>query len=387
MNSNTLRTYESANDYITAFWFSKHPFICLLNILVAKLSIKIMPKPAVHDENTEKFFKIALSIAKDSLGVGNLFYGNLAQDVGLYYLSSGNYFEGTRHLLMAYNVFREHRDEFYVDYMRVMKKLTKYFIVLGYYKEALEYGKELINNYINNQKKEKEMLKRFNIEMITLNVIKIAKILGNYEKGVELCKILIYDLQGGKVDLNKVFKIKNFKNWKYMISSGKNRSKRGTNGPSGTNNNGVNNSNTIYGDDKGIDINLKKVFKLYLKLIIRSLRDEQRIIYIQALVRIMEVKKERESLERYNKDVDALFDELFREIKDEGDFSKFFTNKILYHIGQKFEQERTYSKLSEMTNQEIEKNFEINWDKFKRLYKICAGSRVFTTFLDTDNIR
>ena len=65
------------------------------------------------------------------------------------YIKSKNFYDGTKHYIMSYTVFREHKDEFYECYMKILKKITKYFIILGYYKDALEFGHELVNYYFS----------------------------------------------------------------------------------------------------------------------------------------------------------------------------------------------------------------------------------------------
>lgn len=365
---------NQAVDYISEFWFSKHPFICILYLIIARLNIKTM-KSIIYDDKTETAYKNALAIAKDSLGVNNIFYANLCQEIGIYYLAlDGQIVEGTRHLKMAYDVFKEHKEEFFECYMKNLKKITKYYALLGYYEYSLSYGLELVRDYINYFKKAQGLLK-FGIDSILLNLIKIAKSLNKYEKGVELCKILLYDLQtlqNGKVDLQK-FEISRFKSWKYKLEN--NKKKKTLNIITGT--------IVIDNNEKYVVKRLKNIIKIYLKLIIFSLKEKERITYIQALVRILESKKEKESLESLNGEPEVLFDTFFSQMKDEGDFRLFFI-KILTAIENKYEQEKSYQKVNEQALGDIDKNYLESWGKFKTLYKIFMKNKVFTSFIDTD---
>jgi hypothetical protein len=362
--------FNSCVDYISEFWFSKHPFLAILNILIARLNLKTTKH---FDEKTEVYFKSALSIAKDSLGSNNIFVANLCEEIGYCYIKSRNFYDGTKHYIMSYNVFREHKDEFYECYMKILKKITKYFIILGYYKDALDFGSELVNNFFINSKRA-QTIDNFNIDVILYNLILIARILNEYERAADFCRKLLYDLQGGKPDPK--FAINKFRDWRSLLSKDKKKIK---------NSSMVNKDliNPTQQEEKFITKNLFQIFKLYMKIIVRNLKDTERAIYIQALVKLIENKNERDILKKMSTENDILFDNFFNSIKDEGELSKYFS-KMLYTIGAKFEQDKGYQKINESTSSEIDRSFNEMWVKFRTLYKIFQKHKVFTSFIDSD---
>jgi hypothetical protein len=190
-HSTTQQDFLTAQDYISEFWFSDHPFLAILNLIIARLQIKTS-KHVVHDEKIDENYKRALQISKKSLGPNNIFVANLCEEIGRYFVHVEKYYEGVKHFTIAHYIFRENKDEFFECYIFNLKKIVKYFIILGYYKEALEYGfNELVPSYQNHFKKNEKDRDTFNynndnrkklkFDNILLNLIYVAKTLSQFE--------------------------------------------------------------------------------------------------------------------------------------------------------------------------------------------------------------
>jgi hypothetical protein len=358
-NKNIFSTtidYQSAIDYISEYWFSKHPYISLLNLLMARLNRR-SKSDRYQADKIQKYYKESLLIAKESLGTNNLFVASLCEEIGSYYISLKMYLEGIRHLIITCKVFKDYKEEFLESYMRNLKRITKYYIILGYYKDSLEFGTELVHVYLNSYFKKNKPLKDFNIDGILINLIRVAKSLNNQEAGIEFCKILINDLRNNKIDTKHEFIIKDWRGKK---------------------------KKNLNNEDNGREVlKLKHLIKIYLKLIIRNLKDNDRSVYIQSLVKLLENKKEKESLEYMGNDIDHMFNDIFTLIKEEGDLNKFFA-RIILNISLKYDHAKSYQKTNDSTA-EIEKNFFESWNRFKMLYKLFRENKVFvTSFMDTD---
>lgn len=347
--------YQAVSDYITEYWFAKHPFHATLNVMLAQLYQKTKQ---YNGDKVQEYYKQALTIARDSLGAYNIYVANLCEEIGSFYLTNENYFEGTKHLLMAYKVYKEHKEEFFDCYIKNLKNISKYYIILGYYKDAIEYGNELITAFMAYWKTNRQV--NINIHAFLLNMIKIAKNLNNFEKGIDFCKVLMYDLRHMKPDLDD-FEIPKYKDWR----NGKKKTS----------------------EDNTEIVKLKPVFKLYLKLIIRNLKDNERAIFTQCLIKLIENKKEKESLEtNYTNDVEQLFVQTFNQIKEEGELNRYFL-RILNIIGAKNDPLKAFQKNSETNNPEFDKSYQESWSKFKALYKIFKDTKVFLSLVQNDYLK
>jgi hypothetical protein len=189
-NSTTQQDFQTAQDYISEYWFSDHPYLIILNLILARLHLKTS-KNLVHDEKIDECYKRAFLISKKALGPSNIFLATLCEEIGRYYVQVEKYYEGVKNFIIGHQIFKENKDEFFECFIFNLRKITKYFIILGYYKEALEYGYyELVQNYLvhfKKNEKERDLFnynndkKRLKIDNILINLIYVAKTLSNYE--------------------------------------------------------------------------------------------------------------------------------------------------------------------------------------------------------------
>jgi hypothetical protein len=123
------------------------------------------------------------------------------------------------------------------------------------------------------------------------------------------------------------------------------------------------------------EIDMKKIISLYLRLVIRNLKSSDRSIFIQSLVKVNEDKNEKAIVEKMQEN-EKLYTDCFSNIKEEGDLYKYFS-KILQTIGQKYDAGKSFQKIENSTN-EIDKNFNDCWVKFRNIYKLFSAKNVFT---------
>jgi len=120
---------------------------------------------------------------------------------------------------------------------------------------------------------------------------------------------------------------------------------------------------------------MRKIISLYLRLVIRNLKSTERAIFIQSLVKVIEDKNEKVMIEKML-DNDKLYSDCFSNIKEEGDLDKYF-KKILNTIGAKYDSGKSFQKVENSTN-EIDKNYNDSWVKFRNIYKLFNQKNIFT---------
>jgi hypothetical protein len=120
---------------------------------------------------------------------------------------------------------------------------------------------------------------------------------------------------------------------------------------------------------------MRKIISLYLRLVIRNLKSTERAIFIQSLVKVIEDKNEKVMIEKML-DNDKLYSDCFSNIKEEGDLDKYF-KKILNTIGAKYDSGKSFQKVENSTN-EIDKNYNDSWAKFRNIYKLFNQKNIFT---------
>ncbi len=112
-----------------------------------------------------------------------------------------------------------------------------------------------------------------------------------------------------------------------------------------------------------------------MRLVIRNLKSTERAIFIQSLVKVIEDKNEKVMIEKML-DNDKLYSDCFSNIKEEGDLDKYF-KKILNTIGAKYDSGKSFQKVENSTN-EIDKNYNDSWVKFRNIYKLFNQKNIFT---------
>lgn len=389
--------YKIAVDYIKDFWHSKHPHLCILNLLYARLHIRTK---LLLDDRVEGYYKEALYIAKESLGTNSLFYASLCEEVAQFYLATDKYFSSVKLLLQADVFYSQHiDDELFECYIRNLKRISKYYIVLGDYKEALYKGQELINQYLSHLKRNKESI-NIKIDSFILNLIYIAGDIEKWDIGVNLCRILFFELNNIN---DKDMVVNNFKDYrkKYRSSYSNllqnsalatffNNNNNNTNNLTNMNtniilnnskmNNNNNNTNSIMPEK----VDLNTLVEVYLRMVMKSLKDSPyRDTFIRCVIKLTENKIERMKLSNMSDTpLNIVVKNLMNDLKETLDLNKYINN-ILQSISMKYEQSKGYKVDniqvdSEKTNNNIN---EKAWEKFVELYRAFSGkSDMFVIF-------
>jgi hypothetical protein len=362
-NKNLSTTEKNGFDYsqyIREFWFSKHPFVALLYIFRAKLNREIFRQ---YTPEYETLYFDALKILDDSLGQSNIFVASLCTEFAHTLIILGKWNESTKLYLRALEAYRQHKEEFFFNYMICLKEISKNYVVLGDYRKALVIGKELVAYYIQSNFRKILEEEKFGIEEILYNLIKVACSLEEYEIGLSWCNNMLNDIISKQTPFSNYHFIIDFE-WEKLFEN-KNK----------------NNFN--------ITIEFSLFLELYLKLIIRSLKDNDRLNYIQAMVKLIETKYEREEIFNTNNETNnSQFAEFLEEVNKyrNESFVKYFKNmleKIRTQIT--YENEKIYFKNNEVVSgNEINKEYNDAWKYFKMLVIRYKDSNVFNAFLDTE---
>ena len=184
--------------------------------------------------------------------------------------------------------------------------------------------KNIYNN--NNNKKNIFWDSIHNMNGFVFNIMKIAKYLKEYEKGVFIGNLFFKFFPEPLK-----FYLKPFKNW---LKTSQDRIKELINLKNDQNNKGEYRYKTEirlkeYG---GKEKNIDNLIKIYLKCLLRGLKGEDNKIYAKAFVRIIENGTFDEVVD--SDDVNNIFYENF--FRKNENFDEFFKNKILYCIKEKY---------------------------------------------------
>ena len=184
-NSNNNTHFLAAQAFIAEFWFDDHPFHIILNLLYARIYIKTRKIIPTYEEKIEKFYLDALKITKKCLGINNIFFANLCEEIGRYYVTVKKIYEAVQHFKLGHKVYKEYKEEFFECFLFNLKKITKYLIIMGHFEEAFIFGyNQLFINYNYLIKKDKDIQlstqngKKFNFYFIIINLIYLVKTLG-----------------------------------------------------------------------------------------------------------------------------------------------------------------------------------------------------------------
>ena len=385
-NNNLINACE---NIISIFWKKNHPFMCLLYSTYAKALYK-NTNSRQKEDNIELYFFKATEIARNSLGELNIFYGKLTRDIGLFFEKNLKFKEAHKMFLCSYKVFNKHKNRFRKEYFYSLKHLTKNCVNLGQLKDGLNYGVQLveeivkelptlidltnngedISKFVKGEEIKEEYIKQkyeyyfwnqlHNMDGFTFNLVKIAKLLGEYDTGVKLGNMLfkiISKFSESPVD----YTFKNYKNWLKFSNeriSDLNRIKSKQN----NNNNEFQSKNEIKVKDYGAikEKTIDNFIKLYLKCLFKSLKGIENKVLARAYVSFIENCNEP-SLDNASKNqIDEMFYKLF--FRDNGEtFEEHFKNKILYFLLKKY-------KVENMTSVEIQKSYLTSKKELEIMY-------------------
>lgn len=357
--------YKTGLDYIKDYYHSLHPFICILNIIYSRLNIRTK----LHfSDDVESKYKDALDVAKDALGENSLFYASLCEEVAQFYIAVNKYFLAVKLLLQANIFYSQHIEELYECYIKNLKRISKYYIVLGDYKESLNYGFDLINQFVINKQKMK--FEEIKIGSFTLNMINVATELENWDKGAKLCKMLFSDIINSNKDDNIFVK---YKDYKLYYKS--NTYKRIEN---------INNNNMILGTEENKEkdyeeVRLDTLLMIYMKMIFKSLTS-QREVFIKSCIRLKENKNERLKLQDINEDNTELIKGIMSDLRDNGMDLEKYISVLLNNIAIKFDSTKNFKETNPL---ELVNNSTADkaWDKFINIYKAFhTKSDMFVVF-------
>ena len=188
--------------------------------------------------------------------------------------------------------------------------------------------KNIYNNNNNNNNNNKRIFwdSIHNMNGFVFNIMKIAKYLKEYEKGVFIGNLFFKFFPEPLK-----FYLKPFKNW---LDTSQDRIKELINLKNDQNNKGEYRYKTEirlkeYG---GKEKNIDNLIKIYLKCLLKGLKGEDNKIYAKAFVRIIENGNFNESVD-YDEINDIFYTNFFRKNEN---FDDFFKNKILYCIKEKY---------------------------------------------------
>ena len=373
-NIKHVEDYKMVIEYIKDYWFYKHPFLIIVNMLFARVYIRTK---LMFNEMVELYYKEALQIANDSLGSdSSIFVASLCEEISQFYLAVDNYYEAMKLLLQAHKFYSLYTEDLFYCYIKNLKRIVKYLIVLGNYKEALIRGQEFIENYQLYSKKLSPDC-NFNIEGILLNIINIAEELESWQLGVEMCKILLFDILKVSTD-NRIITIKGYRDYRERHKSKVYQSMSTINQNQANSPNQVINNNNDYEE-----IKLDYLISLYLKLAVKNLTGINRDVFIKYIIKI----SENISIEKSNIDIieessinNDLLIKTVKEIREEGDVSAYLT-KILNVLSIKNDQNKIFRNRLEAPLTSLDIDFKAAYDKLCNLYKVFNEKKdIFVIF-------
>jgi len=367
---------------IANYWKNeKHPFISILKSTYAKALFK-NTKSRKDQSKIEKNFNEAVIIARDAMGELNLFYGKLTRDVGMFYEKNFKFKEAYEMFCLSYKVYKKHKKLFKREYFYSLKNLTKTCVFLGRLQECLKYGIILVeeitkennktlvdplkvqdySSLIVEEKKKTPWEQIHNMNAFTLNLMKVAKYLKEYDYCVKIGNIFF-----SRIDNYKTFKISQFKNW---LDTSKTRTEKLMISKNNQNNKGevkLNREHRIEetgGKDKKID----SVIRCYLKSVFRGLKGIQNKTFARAYLAFLEKCNNQEYNNMNQEKIDELFYKMFFRVGDET-FDQYVKNKILYYLLQKYQRENLNRDDVDQSYNLARKELELIYYKFRKKAK------------------
>ena len=367
---------------ISNYWKNeKHPFISILKSTYAKALFK-NTRSRKEQTKIENNFNEAVTIARDSMGELNLYFGKLTRDVGMFYEKNFKFKEAYEMFYLSYKVFKKHKNAFKREYFYSLKNLTKTCVFLGRLQECLKYGIILVeeitkdsnkvltdplkvhdySSLIADEKKITSWDQIHNMNGFTFNLMKVAKYLKEYDYCVKIGNIFFTRIKN-----YKTFKISQFKNW---LETSKNRTEKLMISKNNQNNKGeikLNREHRIEetgGKDKRID----SVIRCYLKCLFRGLRGVQNKTFARAYLAFLENCYNQEYSQMNQEKIDDLFYEMFFRPGTET-FDQYIKNKVLYFLLQKYMRSKLNPDEIESSYNIAKKDLELIYYKFRKKSK------------------
>jgi hypothetical protein len=251
-----------------------------------------------------------------------------------------------------------------------LKRFIKYNIKLGDFKYALELGEILLaetQKYRNEKdaKTTEYLNKNLHLERIRYNLALVALKVKDYDKGIKHCQSIFE---------NKETPINNNNDSSSNSNKGKRRKTEYINWQRGKENDYPGRNLP----DKDYDAILSEQeyhikLKLYMKMIIRSLKDDSKTDYLQAILRFYDSAEEKQSLREEKKDLK----EIKMALQGNANLYDYFKSKILMALKIKNStKENTTDKTQIKEKEQQNSDYEI----FKKLFRYFENDKVFYSF-------
>ena len=377
--------YETqAIELISNFYNLTHPYLSDIKELIGKELLKKwkMSNTNNHElENLiESYFKQSIDNGIKCLSKTNIYLANLALNAGTFYSIREDYINAVKIFKWAYIPFKQNSQDFPKDYYMYLKRFIKYNIKLGDYTTALSYGDELLQEHsMFRCEKDPKVIdyinKNLHLERIIYNLALIALKIKDYDKGLKHCQNIFMD----KSNFTRMNSINNDPNNPLFIKRKKTeyiswmRGKEYDYPCRGLEN------------DKDYDKKLKDAeyhlkLKLYLKMIIRSLKDDNKSAYLSALLRIFDSNAEIKEIKRIgNPDLNRVK----LQLEGKGDLGDYFRGKVLLSLKNKNRDDDI--QIDKIQNKEKEQNSD--YESFRIFYCYFKNDNVFYSFIDKKDPR
>ena len=377
--------YETqAVELIANYYIQTHPYFSDIKELCGKEFLKKWkydnPKNKDLENLIENYFKDAIENGLKCLSRSNIYLANLSLDSGTFYAFRDDYLNAVKIFNWAYLPFKQNSQDFQKDYYMYLKRFIKYNIKLGDYKTALLLGDELLseNALFRNEKDSKttEYLNKYlHLERIIYNLASIALKTKEYDRGIKYCQNIFMD-KGYTAQTNQVATLTS----ENALSENGIKKKKKTEYISWIK--GREGSYPCKGmeNDKDYEIKLKDAefilkLKLYLKMIIRSLNEDQKVFYLQALLKIYDSAEEKKEIKRIGT---PSIDMVRNQLDGKGDLNEYFKGKIILALKTKNKEDDNSNE--KLLNKEKEQNSD--YETFRILYCYFKNDNVFYSFLD-----
>ena len=371
--------YEiQAIELISNFYILTHPYLSDIKQLIGKELLKKWKITNTNNQELEnlieKYFKESTENGLKCLSKNNIYLANLSLDAGTFYAIRNDYINAVKIFKHAYIPFKQNSQDFPKDYYMFLKRFIKYNIKLGDYKTALDYGDELIQEHsmFRGEKDSKiadYIHKNLHLERVIYNLALVALKIKDYDKGLKHCQNIFLD-KGNFSQINSLnndpnnifFKKKKTEYVSWMRGKEYDYPCRGL-------------ENEKDYDKKVKDVEYHLKLKLYLKMIIRSLKDDNKNAYLSALLRIFDSSEEKKEIKRIgNPDLNRVRSQL----EGKGDLGDYFRGKILVSLKNKNRDDDI--QIDKMQNKEKEQNSD--YESFRILYCYFKNDNVFYSFID-----
>ena len=370
----TLQFETQALELIENFYIIDHPYYCDIKELCGK---ELLTRWKASHQNSkqleeyiENYFKEAIRAGCKCLPATNIYLANISLDVGSFYAARNDYLNAVEIYKCAYSPFRTNSQYFQKDYCMFLKRFIKYNIKLGDFKYALELGEKLLaeNAKYRNEKDAKTteyLNKNLHLERIRYNLALIALKVKDYEKGLKHCQSIFE---------NKETTINNNNDSSSNSNKGKRRKTEYINWQKGKENDypGRNLPDKDY-DARLSDQEYHLKLKLYMKMIIRSLKDESKTDYLQTILRFYDSPEERQSLREEKKDLK----EIKMALQGNANLNDYFKSKILMALRIKNSTKENTTDKTQMKEKEQQNS---DYEIFKKLFRYFENDKVFYSF-------